>query len=205
MKTHIILIAAFAALTMSALCAETTAPADMQAAIQTAESNAAKAIATGNLKDAQGWAEVSLQLRAGQYIAPLGELTGAFREQVKNIPAFIMTAVEVEAASPVTETLQNPYATGAVLAFMQNNPAAMRTSMAKEKLWRALFNDVDYDQKNKLDIAKLSAARQWIDQGCKAEISTPELAFLIPLEASPGFQATLQGLQPLLGQHTAAK
>ena len=194
-------IALFASVLL-ALCVATcdaatpppAAPPTMAQAVEKAEANAAKAIMAGNLKDAQGWAEVSMQLRVGQYMAPMGDLMGAFKDQAKNLPAFITAAIEVDITTPLTSTYNSPFKTAAVVAVMKNDPAALKQALVRDRLWTALWFEMDFDKRDKTSTELLTTAKLWIDGNCQTAVP-PGLA---THAANTRFTAELAVLTPML-------
>lgn len=136
-------------------------PPTVSEAITHAEGLAAKAVIAGKLADAKGWAEVSFQLRAGQYIAPFGELAAQFKGHLQKAPEYIMSVMEVEAASQAGSPYHDPYQMSVGVAFFQNDPAAFKLASARSALWRKL---VFYQDSIKPE--QHPAIQQWIEAGC---------------------------------------
>lgn len=187
----------------AATAADTTA---VQTAIQQAEANAAKAIAKGDLAAAKGWAEVSFQMRAGQYLAPIGELAAQFTGQLGNLKAFVAAGVEVENLKPLKEWYDgsNRYSTEAVQAVMlYNDPAKLRLVLARQAAW-TVCREVHYKTTEALDYkvreasqpkpADLLALMNWIETGATAP-TVPGSELMTKVITTPTCQ---DGLGPYL-------
>lgn len=195
-------------LASTALCsAETPAkapakiPPTVQEAIGRAEANAAKAIFAGELKDAQGWSTVAMELRAGAYLAPFGELASQFTGQIKNLPTFVQAAMAVEAAQPTTNWWSGRYRSQAVAAVISNDTDAFKLALARQAAWDALQSGYrGVQEKEKTDgtptPAQFAAVEAWIEAGTSSpfvdaiaahEYAVTKLTRLIPLlRGTPG-------------------
>lgn len=187
-----VILAAFAAvftlLFADAPAAEPTKPSlpapTVSEAISAAETKAAAAVLKGNLADAKGWTEVAMQLRAGQYLAPFGDIAGEFAGQIKNARAFIGAAADVEDMKPVSDWYHNRFSSSAMQAlFIKNDPAAFKLALVKAEVWSALRNTLHSGQKltdakgNEVHITFKPEDYQdlyiWVNDGCTGEIGSP--------------------------------
>lgn len=178
-----LILAAFAfcflLLFMDAPAAEPMAlqpPPSVSAAITAAEGKAAAAVMSGKLADAKAWAEVAMQLRAGQYLAPFGDIAGDFAGQIKNIRSFIGAASDVEAMKPVDSWYNNRFSTAAMNAvFIKNDPAALKLALSQEATWSAMrqaFQFSEHEKKIPLAAADYQALYVWVSNGCWGELDS---------------------------------
>ena len=119
---------------------------------------------------------------------------GAFKDQAKNLPAFITAAIEVDITTPLTSTYNSPFKTASVVAVMKNDPAALKQALVRDRLWTALWYDMDFDKRDKMATELLTTAKLWIDGNCQTAVP-PGLA---TFAANSRFTAELAVLVPML-------
>lgn len=136
-------------------------------AIGLAENHAARAILAGDLKAAQGWSTVAMQLRAGAYLAPFGELASQFTAQLKNLPSFVAAAMVVESTKPTLNWWSNRYQTAAIGAIIRNDPEAFKLALARQTAWETLRHAYDHIHGLAIDKGptpeELQAVEAWIE------------------------------------------
>lgn len=144
------------------------------------DNNVAKAAERGDADTALKWATVGLQVRAGRYIGPLGELLAQFEPQLKNLSAFIRAAVEVEAAMP-TPPLEDwwsstPWQTRQMAALLANDPQAWQLAGARDRAWTAIRRAVTAEP-DRYKAVTPALAFGWLEGGC--DTAAPDLTAMV--------------------------
>lgn len=152
------------------------------------------------VQEAIGRAE-AMELRAGAYLAPFGELASQFTGQIKNLPTFVQAAMAVEAAQPTTNWWSGRYRSQAVAAVISNDTDAFKLALARQAAWDALQSGCrGVQEKEKTDgtptPAQFAAVEAWIEAGTSSpfvdaiaahEYAVTKLTRLIPLlRVTPG-------------------
>jgi hypothetical protein len=166
----------------------------VQTACRKADELTCKAIMQGDIKAAQAWSTVSIQLKAGMYIQPIADMMNKFSGQLANLDQYAAALVQIERCKPL-DGHGTWYQTDALASFLSNDVEAFKQANARYTAWQLL---VPYkysgDQKAE-DLAYYHKVKAWIDGGLAATQDS-DLRKLMDEHAT-----ALEPLKPLLQPH----